>query len=360
MRRCPAGRTVGAGRPRGGQPCRRDATTHAPPARALKLAVGRPADLRGGARPADRQPGRCRPRAPPCGAADGRPDVCRSARRHLAARGRLGRLRRAAVRPVPVGAHAVAGLHLAARRQPGPRQRAAGRSRRARARPVHVRGDLLGPTAGWRLSRLWPLRWPRCRMPARAAASSPRTAGWCPAPRSTAAAAARVRCRTWRASAGRYRPRAAGCAADLGRAAAGARAGMPLVGTRSAPRAAAAERPWRAARGGAWCRTRRIRAGAGGRYDLLESGPDDRHFVVEIDDDGAAHLRFGDGVLGRQPQAGDFFRAASRIGNGRAGNVGRDSIVWLALKSGGLSADLQPRNPLPASRRHRGGERWPR
>lgn len=84
------------------------------------------------------------------------------------------------------------------------------------------------------------------------------------------------------------------------------------------------------------------------RYDLLESGPDDRHFVVEVDDDGAAHLRFGDGVLGRQPQAGEFFRAAPRIGNGSAGNVGRDSIVWLALKSGELSANLQPRNPLPA------------
>lgn len=85
------------------------------------------------------------------------------------------------------------------------------------------------------------------------------------------------------------------------------------------------------------------------RYDLLESGPDDRHMVVEIDDDGAAHLRFGDGVLGRQPQAGDFFRAATRIGNGPAGNTGRDSIVWMALKSGVLSADVRPRNPLPAT-----------
>ncbi len=84
-------------------------------------------------------------------------------------------------------------------------------------------------------------------------------------------------------------------------------------------------------------------------YDLLESGPDDRHFVVEVDDAAAAHLRFGDGVLGAQPQAGDFFRAAPRIGNGSAGNVGRDSIVWMALKSGVLSADLKPRNPLPAS-----------
>jgi hypothetical protein len=86
------------------------------------------------------------------------------------------------------------------------------------------------------------------------------------------------------------------------------------------------------------------------RADLLESGPDDRDFVVEIDDDGLAHLRFGDGVLGRQPQAGDFFRALQRIGNGPSGNVGRDSIIWLALASGTLSgADIQPRNPLPAS-----------
>lgn len=83
--------------------------------------------------------------------------------------------------------------------------------------------------------------------------------------------------------------------------------------------------------------------------DLLQSGPDDRHFVVEIDDEGVAHLRFGDGVLGRQPQAGEFFRAAVRLGNGPTGNVGRDSIVWLAFKSDGAAADLQPRNPLPAS-----------
>ncbi|MES2311567.1 MAG: putative baseplate assembly protein [Pseudomonadota bacterium] len=85
------------------------------------------------------------------------------------------------------------------------------------------------------------------------------------------------------------------------------------------------------------------------RQDLLESGPDDRQFVVEIDDDGAAHLRFGDGVLGRQPQAGDFFRARTRLGNGPAGNVGRESIVWLALTSGDQPPGLVPRNPLPAS-----------
>ncbi|HEY9130838.1 MAG TPA: putative baseplate assembly protein [Dyella sp.] len=85
------------------------------------------------------------------------------------------------------------------------------------------------------------------------------------------------------------------------------------------------------------------------RQDLLGSGPDDRHFVVEVDDTGAAHLRFGDGVLGRQPQAGDFFRARTRIGNGTAGNVGSESIVWLAQRSGVPPAGLVPRNPLPAT-----------
>jgi hypothetical protein len=85
------------------------------------------------------------------------------------------------------------------------------------------------------------------------------------------------------------------------------------------------------------------------RYDLLASAPDDRHFVAEIDDDGAAQLRFGDGTLGRAPQAGEFFRARVRVGNGSVGNVGRDSIVWLIRKSGSLSGiQLRPRNPLPA------------
>jgi hypothetical protein len=85
------------------------------------------------------------------------------------------------------------------------------------------------------------------------------------------------------------------------------------------------------------------------RSDLLQSGPDDRHYVVEMDDDGEAHLRFGDGVSGRQPDAGDFFCAQVRVGNGPAGNVGRESIVWFALKSGVAPSGVLPRNPLPAT-----------
>jgi hypothetical protein len=83
--------------------------------------------------------------------------------------------------------------------------------------------------------------------------------------------------------------------------------------------------------------------------DLLESGPNDFSFVVEMDDDGIGHLRFGDGRLGRQPDAGMTFRANYRIGNGTPGNVGAESIQYLVLRDETLNGQvIQPRNPLPA------------
>jgi hypothetical protein len=84
--------------------------------------------------------------------------------------------------------------------------------------------------------------------------------------------------------------------------------------------------------------------------DLLGSAPTDKCFAVEIENDGIAHLRFGDGLHGAQPEAGWRFRARQRVGNGPAGNVGRDSIVWISFKRGRLSGmKLTPRNPLAAS-----------
>lgn len=83
--------------------------------------------------------------------------------------------------------------------------------------------------------------------------------------------------------------------------------------------------------------------------DLLSSLSTDRHFVVEMDDEGLAHLRFGDNDCGGQPEPGLSFRARYRIGNGLTGNVGRDAIVWVARKSGMISGiRMYPRNPLPA------------
>ena len=83
--------------------------------------------------------------------------------------------------------------------------------------------------------------------------------------------------------------------------------------------------------------------------DLLESGPSDPQFVVEMDDNGLAHLRFGDGVCGRQPDAGTDFLASYRIGNGAAGNVGADRITKIAFRTTSVEGlALSLRNPLAA------------
>ena len=83
--------------------------------------------------------------------------------------------------------------------------------------------------------------------------------------------------------------------------------------------------------------------------DLLESQLDDAHFVVETDNDGYAHLRFGDGELGRQPSGGSAFYASYRVGNGLAGIVGAEAISHLVFRQTKLTgAALQVRNPLPS------------
>jgi Baseplate J-like protein len=64
--------------------------------------------------------------------------------------------------------------------------------------------------------------------------------------------------------------------------------------------------------------------------DLLGDGPEDNHFVVEVESDGTAVLRFGDDVNGARPESGTQFSAVYRIGNGTAGNVGADSLTYFA------------------------------
>ncbi|MDB5970556.1 MAG: putative baseplate assembly protein [Hydrocarboniphaga sp.] len=82
---------------------------------------------------------------------------------------------------------------------------------------------------------------------------------------------------------------------------------------------------------------------------LLNSAGDASEFVVEIDDDGAAALRFGDDEHGERPDSGTAFTAAYRIGNGAAGNVGADRIVHVVAQPGDLAQLLSVRNPLAAA-----------
>jgi predicted phage baseplate assembly protein len=71
--------------------------------------------------------------------------------------------------------------------------------------------------------------------------------------------------------------------------------------------------------------------------------------VVEIDNDGRAHLRFGNGELGRAPSANSKFTASYRVGNGPRGNVGAEAIRSLVFRKQRMSGvNLLVRNPLPA------------
>ncbi|MGZ5055173.1 MAG: putative baseplate assembly protein [Methylobacter sp.] len=83
--------------------------------------------------------------------------------------------------------------------------------------------------------------------------------------------------------------------------------------------------------------------------DLLDSEPEDCHFVVEMEDDRRAKLRFGNGESGRFPDAGTLFQAQYRIGSGTIGNVGAESITHIVFSNNLPNGiDIVPRNPLPA------------
>lgn len=78
--------------------------------------------------------------------------------------------------------------------------------------------------------------------------------------------------------------------------------------------------------------------------DLLNSDGAQPHFVVEVEHDGRARLRFGDDVHGIRPRSGTSFTATYRVGNGRAGNVGAEAIHHVVTDANVSVV----RNPLPA------------
>jgi hypothetical protein len=88
------------------------------------------------------------------------------------------------------------------------------------------------------------------------------------------------------------------------------------------------------------------------KRDLLESGSTNFDFVAELDDDGFASLRFGNGVMGRAPEAGEAFSASYRIGLDAVGHVGAESISHVISRPDkSVSAALTVRNPLAAEGR---------
>jgi hypothetical protein len=86
--------------------------------------------------------------------------------------------------------------------------------------------------------------------------------------------------------------------------------------------------------------------------DLLSSSESQTVFVVEVEGDGSAFLRFGDNQYGQAPEAGLSLSATYRIGNGAIGNIGRDSLGHVVLPPDFVSPPdsiSSVRNPLAAS-----------
>ncbi len=85
------------------------------------------------------------------------------------------------------------------------------------------------------------------------------------------------------------------------------------------------------------------------RADLIGSTPSDPHFVVEVDNERIAHLRFGDGELGLEPPAGLTMSARYRIGSGMVGNVGAEAIGRLVVAQRLSGVSISIRNPIAAA-----------
>jgi hypothetical protein len=83
------------------------------------------------------------------------------------------------------------------------------------------------------------------------------------------------------------------------------------------------------------------------RRDLLASDGDATDFVVEVENDGRALLRFGDDEHGLRPNAGTSFAATYRVGNGAVGNVGAEAIAHAVIGVSGIITGVV--NLMPAA-----------
>ncbi|MCP4127246.1 MAG: putative baseplate assembly protein [Gammaproteobacteria bacterium] len=76
--------------------------------------------------------------------------------------------------------------------------------------------------------------------------------------------------------------------------------------------------------------------------DLLASDRFATDFVVEVENDSTAFLRFGDDVLGKEPSSAQSFVANYRVGNGPPGNIGAQSLRRVVTEFEGINAVSNP------------------
>jgi hypothetical protein len=78
------------------------------------------------------------------------------------------------------------------------------------------------------------------------------------------------------------------------------------------------------------------------KRDLFSSDGFDTTFVVEVEEDATAVLRFGDGEHGLAPNAGLTFRPTYRVGNGAVGNIAAESLVHIVTTKSEITRVINP------------------
>ena len=96
-----------------------------------------------------------------------------------------------------------------------------------------------------------------------------------------------------------------------------------------------------------------VRAG-GELWDLVDdfrdAGPEDRVYILRMDEDGTARITFGDGIAGQRPPTGqDNVMATYRKGAGSDGMLEAGQLSLLASKPAGLKSVTNPRAPAAAT-----------
>ena len=76
--------------------------------------------------------------------------------------------------------------------------------------------------------------------------------------------------------------------------------------------------------------------------DLLASEAGATEFVVEVETDGTAYVRFGDDRFGSRPPTGTTFTADYRVGGGVGGNVGAGALAHIVSNNAGIVAVTNP------------------
>lgn len=84
--------------------------------------------------------------------------------------------------------------------------------------------------------------------------------------------------------------------------------------------------------------------------DLLAGDENTKAFVLEVESDGTAYLRFGDDQFGQRPGPGLRLQATYRIGNGTAGNLGAKSLAHIISDQPEVAAGAVREivNPMPS------------